>query len=196
MPPGSSLLNGKPLGTTDLGGFARAGPHPLQPTKVWGSKPTAPLPTNRWWVNLVLADGENGVGENVVSPLPYLVKAMADGLHACLPTEDATPTYVALPFEDTLALGARELQKGAAHTIDEHDALSVTVGWSAEGSGDAGSAGPRMATPLALTTRPMRRTRVSPAATGISTKTKARSTRSQVEGRRATRQRTTTTTAP
>ena len=148
MPPGSSLLNGKPIGTTDLGGFAKAGPHPLQPTKVWGSKPTAPLPTNRWWVNLVLADGETGVGENVVSPLPYLVKAMADGLHACLPTEDATPTYVALPFEDTLALGAKELTKSATHTIDEHDGLSVTVGWSADAGGAAGGTGPRMTTPL------------------------------------------------
>jgi len=143
MPPGSSLLDGKPLGTTDLGDFKKAGPHPQQPSKVWGAKLTAPLPTNRWWVNLVLADGENGVGENVVSPLPYLVKALVDGLHFCLPVEDAAAAYVALPFEDTLAFGAKELTKAATHTIVSHDALSVTVAWE-----DGGAAGAKMETPL------------------------------------------------
>ena len=142
MPPGSSLLDVKPLGTTDLGDFKKAGPHPLQPTKIWGAMvPTAPIPTNRWWINLVLADGENGVGENVVSPLPYLVKALSDGLHFCLPSKDATPTYVALPFIDTVSFGARELGKSATHTLDAHDELSATVGWS-DGSGG------RMLTPL------------------------------------------------
>lgn len=146
MPPGSALLNGKPLGTTNLGDFAKAGPHPQPPTKIWGDKPAAPLPTNRWWVNLVLPDGDDkGVGENVVSPLPYLVKVLADGLHACLPKEDAAEMYVALPFEDTVALGAKELTKSASHSVKAHDLLSVTIEWSPSDSGGSSST---MVTPL------------------------------------------------
>jgi len=108
---------------------------------VWGAA-TAPLPTNRWWVNLALPDGEL-IGENVVAPLPYLIKALPDGLHVCLPVKDVTATYVALPFDDTLAFGATEMahSSGATHEIEAHDGLSVTVAWSAGGSG-------RMSTPL------------------------------------------------
>jgi len=103
---------------------------------VWGGA-SAPLPTNRWWVNLALPDGE-AEGENVVATLPYLVKAMGDGLHVCLPVKEATPAYVALPFVDTLAFSAHELAQSTgstSHQIESHDSLSVTVAWSASGGG-------------------------------------------------------------
>lgn len=142
--PGTALLDSEPLGSSDTAGFSTAEPHQQPPSKIWGSQPKTPLPTNRWWINLVLPDGET-VGENVVATLPYLMKAMSDGLHVCLPSKDATPTYVALPFEDTLAFGAHELGRttAATHTIVSHDALSVSVAWEV-----GGSPGAQMLTPL------------------------------------------------
>lgn len=134
--PGISLLNGKPLGDSKTAFFTRAGAHQQPPTSVWGGA-SAPLPTNRWWVNLALPDGE-AEGENVVATLPYLVKAMGDGLHVCLPVKEATPAYVALPFVDTLAFSAHELAQSTgstSHQIESHDSLSVTVAWSASGGG-------------------------------------------------------------
>ena len=140
--PGHSLLGGPPLGSADLGGFVRAGPHPQPPSKMWGTHAAAPLPTNSWWINLALADGE-AVGTNVVSPLPYLTKALADGLHVCLPSKVASKASVTLPFDDTVTLGATELKAAptATHTIASHDALSVTIAW------DVGSLN-RILTPL------------------------------------------------
>lgn len=125
--------------------FVRADPHPQQPSAAWGVEVKAPIPTNRWWINLVLADGD-AVGENVVSPLPYVIKALADGLHVSLPGKDATPTYVALTFEDTLAFGAQELthNSAASHSVRSHDELSVTVAWTVGSSLADGS----MVTPL------------------------------------------------
>jgi len=124
-------LDGAALGDTSLNGIPRAGPHPQPPTDVWGATTSAPLPTNRWWVNLVL-DGNAATGDNVVSPLPYVAKVLSDGLHVCLPSVVATSTYVTLPFDDTLALGATEISS-ASQTIEAYDTLSVTVLWEASG---------------------------------------------------------------
>ena len=127
----------------DLNGFTKAGPHPQQPTAIWGDKPTAPIPTNRWWINLALADGDNGVGENVVSPLPYLVKALADGLHFCLPVEEAA-ARVALPFDDTVALGSQGSRSQPRTPLRRTTPSPVTVEWT----DSAGGSGAKMATPL------------------------------------------------
>ena len=84
---------------------------------------------------MVLPDGD-ALGENVVSPLPYLTKAMGDGLHVCLPSKDATSTYVSLLFDDTLTFGAVELGTSATHALDAYDDLSVTPVWS-DGTGQS-----------------------------------------------------------
>ena len=126
--PVGGLLGGEPLGSTDLGKFKKAGPHPQRPSAIWGVDFEAPAPTNRWWINLVLADGET-VGENAVDTLPYVIKALADGLHVCLPAKEATPNFVTLLFEDTLTFGARELVH-TTRSIRSHGDLSVTVAWA------------------------------------------------------------------
>ena len=126
--PVGGLLGGEPLGSTDLGKFKKAGPHPQRPSAIWGVDFEAPVPTNRWWINLVLADGET-VGENAVDTLPYVIKALADGLHVCLPAKEATPNFVTLLFEDTLTFGARELVR-TSRSIRSHGDLSVNVAWT------------------------------------------------------------------
>ena len=145
--PGVALLGVASLGSKDLGKLSKAAPHPQQPSAAWGSA-SAPLPTNEWWQNLVLEDG-GVLGADVVSTLPYLLKAGGDGLHACLPQSKlATADYVTVPFEDTITFGAAELSRSSAYTIAAHDPLSVTVVWRASngesGKGEDGS----MSTPL------------------------------------------------
>ena len=54
--------------------------HPISPSGLYGTG--LPFPTNVWWQNMVL---ENGDLINAVNP--YIVKTQADGLHVCLPTK-------------------------------------------------------------------------------------------------------------
>ena len=72
------LLGGSPL--SDTAPPFPAFDHPQQPTALWGDI-QGPHQTNSWWENLVLFDGNN-----VVSPLPFLVKAKEEGLIACMPS--------------------------------------------------------------------------------------------------------------
>ena len=53
--------------------------HPISPSAWYASG--VPFPTNVWWQNMVLEDGDliNAVN-------PYIVKTLSDGLHVCLPT--------------------------------------------------------------------------------------------------------------
>ena len=53
--------------------------HNIKPGALWGTN-SRPFPTNVWWQNLVNNEGD---GVNAVNP--YIVKAMSDGLHVCLP---------------------------------------------------------------------------------------------------------------
>lgn len=76
--PASDVLAGPPLGDDSLLWHSKT--HPLAPTRIWRGK-SGPLPTNEWWQNLVLDDGGH-VGENLVTTLPYILRALPDGLHA------------------------------------------------------------------------------------------------------------------
>ena len=55
--------------------------HPISPSGLYGTT-GLPFPTNVWWQNMVL---ENGDLINAVNP--YIVKTQSDGLHVCLPTK-------------------------------------------------------------------------------------------------------------
>ncbi len=76
--------------------------HGLTPTGLWGTLP-APHPTNAWFENLAL-----GQGESPVNVLPYLVKALPDRLSVCLPGRVVGETFVLSTYLDNLSLGARK----------------------------------------------------------------------------------------
>jgi len=126
--PAAPLFGGEPLGSAKLH-FPAAAPHQLQPTRLWGVKPRGPLPTNTWWQNIVL--DENGkLGENPIYPMPLVVKTLADGLHACAPTDaekTASVGGVVISMTDVISLGASEVISGRA--VIAHDPLSVTMRW-------------------------------------------------------------------
>ncbi len=116
--PGDGLF-GAPLGTATV---ALPGvQHGLAPTPLWGDVP-GPYPTNAWWLNLVLEQGENAI--NV---LPYLVKALPDGLSVCAPRFEATDRFIFSVFTANVSLGAAEPL--ASRTLAGYDSLSATMAW-------------------------------------------------------------------
>ena len=97
--------------------------HHQAPTSLYGAT-GFPFPTNVWWQNMVLNDGDL---VNVVNP--YIVKTMTDGLHVCLPEFVGTDSYYYMAFADDLIMTTME--DPGSHAVKDYDELSVTVGWSA-----------------------------------------------------------------
>ncbi len=120
---GTSLLGGPPLDSS-TSPWPQAD-HSLQPGALWGQF-SSPLPTNRWWQNLTL-----GNGENTINSLPYLLQVKQNGVHACRPQKTVGPTFIFTAFIDNMALGSVE-PLGDRRVIDFDD-LSVTVEWSEPG---------------------------------------------------------------
>ena len=116
---GLSLLGGEPL--SKASSPWPSADHSAPPSALWADA-AAPLPTNAWWQNLVLGDGEN-----VINSLPYTLRARADGLHLCHPAKFMQPTFIFAATLDNLILGAVETL-GEKRVID-HDELSVTLAW-------------------------------------------------------------------
>lgn len=101
-------------------------PHSLAPTERWGSL-KAPFPTNAAWMDFVL-----GSGANPVNVLPYVVKALSNGLQVSLPTKDVKPTFVLSVFNHDISFETVEALSGRA--VADHDLLSVTMRWQGAGS--------------------------------------------------------------
>ena len=97
--------------------------HHQAPTSLYGAT-GFPFPTNVWWQNMVLNDGDL---VNAVNP--YLVKTMSDGLHVCLPDFFGGDTFYGMGFADNLIMTTTE--GPGSHALVSYDELSVTVGWSA-----------------------------------------------------------------
>jgi len=116
---GRSLLGGEPLSKAACPWPSAA--HSAPPSALWAES-AAPLPTNAWWQNLVLGDGEN-----VINSLPYTLRARKGGLHLCHPRKVIQPTFLFAATVDDLVLGAVE-ELGERRVID-HDELSVTLAW-------------------------------------------------------------------
>merc|ERR1711892_1549781 len=92
--------------------------HSIHPTGLYATG--VPFPTNVWWQNMVLEQGEliNAVN-------PYILKTMSDGLHVCLPTKFSDVNYVAVAFSDNVIMTASE--DIGNHQVTKYDELSVTV---------------------------------------------------------------------
>merc|ERR1711936_1019018 len=94
--------------------------HPISPSNWYAT--SKPFPTNVWWQNMVLGDGDliNNVD-------PYIVKTLSDGLHVCLPTKFGDVNYVAVAFSDNVIMSASE--NIGNHQVTKYDELSATVTW-------------------------------------------------------------------
>ena len=96
--------------------------HHQAPTALFGTT-ASPFPTNVWWQNMVLDDGELA---SVVNP--YIVKTKYDGLHVCLPYLMGAERWYAMGCSDWLVMSSLEVE--GTHAVAAHDELSVTVAWS------------------------------------------------------------------
>lgn len=77
-----------------LPAFPPSQKHPLPPSQYFGTP--FPHPTNRWWQNLVL-----GNGDELVKTHPYLIKAKEHTLECCLPKVIAFPNALFEQYEMT-----------------------------------------------------------------------------------------------
>lgn len=117
------LLGGAPL--SSVPSSLSKVDHPAPPSSTWGPG-AGPLPTNRWWSNVVLPPGDLPI-----HPLPYSVRVQEGSLSVCKPSQVVQQEFVLQPHLDNLVLGAEE-PLGSAHLTD-HDDLSVTVRWEGPG---------------------------------------------------------------
>jgi len=118
----ADLFHGPPLTKSPPPWLRRN--HPVSPSTLYGDT-GHPFPTNVWWQNIVLDDGEL---LNVVNP--YMVQTKDDGLHVCLPTfhgEDSGDFY-AMAFVSNLIMSS--VEGLGPHSVTDYDELSVTVAWS------------------------------------------------------------------
>jgi endo-1,3(4)-beta-glucanase len=96
--------------------------HDQIPSQLFGST-GFPFPTNVWWQNMVLDQGDL---VNVVDP--YIVKTTNQGLHVCLPDFFGSDTFYGMAFVDNLVMSSTgDL---GSHSVSAYDELSVTVAWS------------------------------------------------------------------
>ncbi|KAJ1971361.1 hypothetical protein H4R35_005306, partial [Dimargaris xerosporica] len=139
------VTNGQPISiesqpTTVVGGsqfppISRDQPaYPIRanqviPSAYWGDfKDSGPLPTNSWWLNLVLDQGTEPI-----TPYPYLVKATDQGVHLCYPERMATADFVIQPFVDNWRLATRE--ELTMRRLIAFDDLTATYQWSNNSQG-------------------------------------------------------------
>ncbi|KAJ1675791.1 hypothetical protein EV182_000569 [Spiromyces aspiralis] len=96
---------------------------PPNPAFYSGSMKGAPYDTNKWWINLVL-----GEGDNPVQTYPYSIKALADSSVLCWPQLGVSGNAQISSFgADWTVSGSRgELTSRAVAASDD---LSVTVEW-------------------------------------------------------------------
>jgi len=115
---GVDILGGSPLAIDEPPFENRV--HNVQPDDRWGTANQSPYPTNAWWTNLVL-----GSGESVVSPLPYLIKTLDDGIQISFPDKVVQPGYMFMAFVPNMIITAME---GMGYrSLKAWDPLSVTM---------------------------------------------------------------------
>jgi endo-1,3(4)-beta-glucanase len=70
--------------------------HPEKPTSLWGNfTDSPPLPTNRWWEDLVLKNKTtNRIGENRIATYPYTYKLLEDQIVVNVPPLQVIPRDV------------------------------------------------------------------------------------------------------
>jgi endo-1,3(4)-beta-glucanase len=121
-----------PIGT-DEPAFAKTD-HRVLPTALWPVGARAPRPTNSFWQNLVLVNGNERI-----HLLPYTLKANPDGLSLTMQAPLVAERFVLTPVVNNLSLGA--VEAFASHSVTSYDALSATLTYVGPGNG-------RMVTPL------------------------------------------------
>ncbi|KAJ1657940.1 hypothetical protein IWQ61_002740 [Dispira simplex] len=101
--------------------------HQLVPTSLWGSI-KRPYPTNTWWLNLVL-----GNGNGPISPYPYVVTANDTGMGYSCPTVHDGSEFIHQSIANDWVLHSGSLSQ---RQLVSYDDLTVTYQWrTSDGQG-------------------------------------------------------------
>ncbi|OLY81626.1 putative endo-1,3(4)-beta-glucanase 2 [Smittium mucronatum] len=92
------------------------------PTQFWG-KIARPYPTNKWWLNLVMTNGESPI-----YPYPYSVAAKIAGLSLWHPDKIEVPNRVYLNYKNEWLLGSTT--SFTDRRLVAYDELTATYMWS------------------------------------------------------------------
>lgn len=98
-------------------------PHPEPPSPLWGSQ-TAPFPTGAFWTNLVVGNGDGPIGA-----YPYGIKTLDVGIQVSYGASRRIVSKQAITDHFVADLQLSAVQANAAHSVEKHDKLSVTVGY-------------------------------------------------------------------
>ncbi|KAJ2460669.1 hypothetical protein GGF42_000696 [Coemansia sp. RSA 2424] len=83
-----------------------------------------PVPTNAWWQNLIVEQGDQPV-----VPTPYMVKCLDSAVVVCAPTPLVQETYVASIWHDDWRV---HIDGCSRHRVVSFDSLSVIVEYTGE----------------------------------------------------------------
>ncbi|KAJ2079692.1 hypothetical protein H4R24_003610 [Coemansia sp. RSA 988] len=86
-----------------------------------GSLAARPIPTNAWWENLIVENGDQPV-----VTAPYMIKCVDSAVVICAPTALNQPNFVASIWHDDWKLALPDCRR----KVIAFDNLSVTVGYS------------------------------------------------------------------
>lgn len=92
------------------------------PTSLWGDF-APPYPTNRWWNNFALGDGDQRIAS-----IPYQLKAITQGLSVCLPSYVNSSASIVSSHLKNLSLEAVETI--GRRFVTSFDDWSMTMRWS------------------------------------------------------------------
>ncbi|KAJ2878467.1 hypothetical protein IWW38_006314, partial [Coemansia aciculifera] len=98
--------------------------YPIKHELIDASLASKPVPTNAWWQNLVVEQGDQPI-----VPTPYMVKCLDSAVVVCAPTPLVQETYVASVWHDDWRV---HIDGCARHKVVSFDSLSVTVEYTGE----------------------------------------------------------------
>ncbi|KAJ1922016.1 hypothetical protein H4219_000363 [Mycoemilia scoparia] len=94
-------------------------------------QPEMPIPTNEWWENLMLENGDNPV-----TTYPYMIKALSNELHLSYPTFNASETFVISVWHNDWIIkpSGNNSQMFSNRSVIGYDDVSVTLQWTGSSS--------------------------------------------------------------
>jgi endo-1,3(4)-beta-glucanase len=103
--------------------------HPDTPNALWGTT-ARPYPTGAFWTNLVV-----GAGDGPVGVYPYGIKTLDVGIQVSYGASRRIVSKKAITDNFVADLQIAAVSPNAAHSVEKHDKLSVTMGYKTTANG-------------------------------------------------------------
>jgi endoglucanase Acf2 len=104
--------------------------NPMKPSSLWGSSQKLPYPTNSFWTNLVVADGDLPIQIH-----PYGVKSTKDGILVSYSASRRTVNDVAITDAFDIDIQMTSMESYISRNVDNYDNSSVTMTYTLSNNG-------------------------------------------------------------